>query len=250
MDRKQSSPSRVAIWDRQSNYEKEVFSLWHVPCGDTLRDLIFANASRGPAADLGCGPGYWLAHLGALADPVYAIDFSPGMIAQARTRAPDHTVFLQQELSALALPQPVQTALCLNAVMPESHSHALAILRAVFGCLAPGGRLILVLPSFEAKLFSANINHFLAAERGQEEASLVANLDAWTECFSNPLGYFRNPNGTVVKYWLQAEAETVFERIGGVRKVECARLPFVRNEQAAFDATQEWLWCWVLERIP
>ncbi|AXE86863.1 class I SAM-dependent methyltransferase [Streptomyces sp. Go-475] len=45
--------------------------------------------SRGPVADLGCGPGKVTAHLAALGVPVFGVDVSPRMIELARAAYPE-----------------------------------------------------------------------------------------------------------------------------------------------------------------
>ncbi|MER6712234.1 class I SAM-dependent methyltransferase [Streptomyces sp. NPDC006129] len=45
--------------------------------------------SRGPVADLGCGPGKVTAHLAALGLPVFGVDVSPRMIELARAAYPE-----------------------------------------------------------------------------------------------------------------------------------------------------------------
>ncbi|MFI0411284.1 class I SAM-dependent DNA methyltransferase [Actinomadura sp. 3N508] len=50
----------------------------------------FADLTRGsgPVADLGCGPGRLTGHLASLGLPVFGVDLSPEMIAQARREHP------------------------------------------------------------------------------------------------------------------------------------------------------------------
>ncbi|TDB88883.1 class I SAM-dependent methyltransferase [Actinomadura sp. KC216] len=50
----------------------------------------FADLTRGsgPVADLGCGPGRLTGHLASLGLPVFGVDLSPEMIAQARKEHP------------------------------------------------------------------------------------------------------------------------------------------------------------------
>ncbi|MEU6914854.1 class I SAM-dependent DNA methyltransferase [Streptomyces olindensis] len=45
--------------------------------------------TRGPVADLGCGPGKVTAHLAALGVPVFGVDVSPRMIELARAAHPE-----------------------------------------------------------------------------------------------------------------------------------------------------------------
>ncbi|TDD24137.1 class I SAM-dependent methyltransferase [Actinomadura sp. KC06] len=64
----------------------------------------FAEMTRdsGPIADLGCGPGRLTGHLASLGLPVFGVDLSPEMIAQARREHPDLS-FAEGTITALDL---------------------------------------------------------------------------------------------------------------------------------------------------
>ena len=74
--------------------------------------------------------------------------------------------------------------------------------------------MIIVVPAFDALIYGANVVHFHEADQGREEASLRECLDIWAAWYSNPLGYVRNGNDTIVKYWLREEFEAVVQRVG------------------------------------
>lgn len=238
------------FWDQTGEYCLSVTSLWHIPAGELLREKIRALSPSGTCADLGCGPGYWLHEL-ANSATLFAVDFSSNMLSQAAERAPAGTIFVQQALQDLDLGNELDFALCLNAVMPRNHAEALRILGAVFSRLKSGGRIVLVMPSLEALLYSANISHFDMAATGREQESLEQKMDTWTEWYSNPLGYVRNSNGNIVKYWLKDEAEQVFDMLGGVAVEECFRVPHRSNatgENPPERFLPSWYWGWVLRR--
>ena len=242
--------NRVRYWNALEDYPDRVASLFHMSCGDDLRQRIARLSPSGICADLACGPGYWLNTLGD-AERIYAVDFSAGMLTQARTRAPDQTVFIEQNLRDLDLPEQVDFALCFNGVMPESHSDALRMLGRIAAALAPNGRLMMVLPSIEALLYTANALHFSAAQMGLEAQSLRERLDTWLEWSANPLGYVRNGNGTIVKYWQKDEAEVAFSMSGDWRVVE--RFRVLRDNNANGECPPEhlpkaWFHGWVLQK--
>lgn len=216
----------------------------------SLIDRITAHAKVGAVADLGCGPGFWLDQF-VDATVLYAVDFSLKMLEQAKSRAPAQTKFIRQNLNQLSLPKPVDLAISFNALMPESHEDALATLSAMKDCLKPGGRLILLVPSFDGLLYTANARQFDAATKGIEDEALTDSLETYMRWFNNPLGYVMNGNGTVVKYWLAEEAEYAFNLVGGLKVVE--RFKFDRYRQVTgkttpTDALPAWFWGWVLER--
>lgn len=201
------------------------------------------------AADLGCGPGYFLDAL-SNARRLFAADWSSAMLAQARGRAPEGTVFVEQDLRDLDLPEPVDLAICLNALMPESHGDAAAILNAIARALAPGGTLILVAPSLESQLYTINMRHYSETAAGREDESMEHVLDSFMNWFNNPLGYVRAKNDQVMKFWLRAEMEAVLTTDIGLVVEECFKAPvFWRDfqEEAEWQARYEppWMWGWV-----
>lgn len=241
--------NRISFWEEVSAYTSQMASLWHGNAGDALRSLIRKNNPKNICADFGCGPGYWLEAL-AFAHKLYAVGFSSNMLDQAKERAPIQTEFLQQNLSELSLPNPVDFALRFNAIMPEGHADALQIFRRLCGAMAEGGTLIVVVPAFDALIYSANAVHFHEADQGREEVSLRERLDTWSAWYSNPLGYVRNGNDTIVKYWLREEFEAVVQMVGGMSVADYIRLDRVKNttgENPPEGCAPSWYHCWVLK---
>lgn len=197
------------------DYPDEIYSLWHHATSrrvieDHLAPLL---TGAGSAADFGCGAGYWLP---VLADvPIlHAVDFSEALLDQARARAPRQTRFHDADIGTVALPDPVDVMLCLNALMPESHADALAKLRCMADQVAPGGAALMVLFSEECSHAFTNLEHFAAARAGEEAAHLHAMIEDEHRWVDNPLGYRRHRNGGIVKHWIREEAELVFRSVG------------------------------------
>lgn len=200
------------------------------------------------AADFGCGPGYWINSI-RKANKIYAIDFSRAMLDEAAKRSPFNTVYLCQELSSVSLPEKIDFALCFNAIMPESHTHALSIFRNIFSTLAPQGRIVVILPSMESVLYTSNILHFFKAQEGKETESFDERISIWSEYYSNPLGYVRNSHGLIIKYWIKNEAEEVFRMTGKMKTISRFVIPY---KTKAFPDNAKvnppWFWGWVLEK--
>jgi SAM-dependent methyltransferase len=118
------------------------------PLAVTMRARVLAVCARyipprGRVLDLGCGPGLDAAALEALGHRVTAIDASPGMVAEARTRAADARRVDLSDLSSLVAEGPFDGALsdfgalnCLPSL--EGFADGLAAL------LRPGGHAVLV----------------------------------------------------------------------------------------------------------
>lgn len=98
------------------------------------------------AVDVGCGTGTFVAYLRARGvDPVWGVDRSPGMLAQAVAKnAGNGARFLHQDLRALRLPYRVDLLTCLFDTLNYLLTPAdLRIALAAFGrALPPGGHAL------------------------------------------------------------------------------------------------------------
>ena len=118
-----------------------------------LRRLRAAGVSRGEAvADLGCGPGHFLAALTRAGYEAVGVDASPAMLALARERAPKARL-VRASLDAARLP-PCAAITALGEPLDYLGSDARArrALRRAFAALRPGGALL-----FDARLADARL---------------------------------------------------------------------------------------------
>lgn len=207
------APEQTA-WDSIGSYQDEIVSLAHRPAAVQIRAAIAeADPAGRVVADIGCGPGYFLQDLAA-AKRIHAFDWSTRMLTEARTRAPTQTVLHQQDLRELEAPERIDFAICLNAIHPVDHGDAQAQLRRVLAVLKPGGTLILVLMSMEARLYVATIAHHVACAAGASEVSLDAVRESFAQDPDLTLGYVLGEGNWVQKLWLAEEAETLLHEVG------------------------------------
>ncbi|MEU1005642.1 class I SAM-dependent methyltransferase [Streptomyces tibetensis] len=101
------------------------------------------TASRGPVADLGCGPGKVTAHLAALGVPVFGVDVSPKMIELARAAYPELR-FTVGSMTALDIADGELGGILAYYSTHHTPPQWLPTVFAEFHrTLAPGGRLML-----------------------------------------------------------------------------------------------------------
>ena len=86
-------------------YARRLFNeLQHKPLDCKLLDRFAAQvAGRGPACDIGCGPGQVARYLRDAGASVFGLDLSPGMLEQARKLNPDIS-FREGNMMALDIP--------------------------------------------------------------------------------------------------------------------------------------------------
>ena len=97
-------------------------------------------------ADVGCGPGTYHTRLARLQAQVIALDFSEGMLQQARRQASDHTLPVSV-VRADAQALPLRTGRCDRVLAAHMLYHVpdqVGALREMRLALRPGGRVVLV----------------------------------------------------------------------------------------------------------
>lgn len=108
---------------------------------------VFAETVRksalGPAADLGCGPGFVTAHLAGLGVPVFGVDLSPRMVELARRSHPD-LAFTVGSMTALGIRDGALGGILAHYSTHHTPPEELPVVYAEFHrTLAPGGLLML-----------------------------------------------------------------------------------------------------------
>jgi SAM-dependent methyltransferase len=102
-----------------------------------------AGAAAGPAAELGCGPGYVTAHLASLGLDVFGVDLSPAMIEIARKTYPDLR-FEVGSMNALDIADASLRGVAAWYSIIHAPPQEVPAYLAEFGrVLAPGGHLLL-----------------------------------------------------------------------------------------------------------
>lgn len=131
-------------------------------------------------ADLGTGTGNLLPYLRG-AKKVYAIDKSENMLAQARQRNGQPNVeFVQSGFAELALPEPVDPAVAISSVLPASFTDFNYLMAGIVGQMKPGAALVMLLPSFESRLYYSNLRlAWLIEAEGTPEPDAYRRITAW-----------------------------------------------------------------------
>jgi SAM-dependent methyltransferase len=166
----------------------------------------FASSSppglrRGPAIDLGCGPGFQtiaLAELGLA--PVIAVDTSKALLAELRTRSGSYAI--QTREADLASPDSIgatpdaSVIVCMGDTLTHLPTRAAVqdLFRVVFGKLAPGGLFILTYRDLTGELYGTD--RFLPVH-ADDSRIMTCFLEYKNEDFVvvNDLVYVREESG-------------------------------------------------------
>jgi SAM-dependent methyltransferase len=160
-------------WDQLSNtYFEQISSPFEEEVVNPL--LTFLDTLPGredlTVADLGCGIGNLLPFLAERFRKVVAVDFSSGMLRQARARCPrENLVFYRRSLANLShFRRQFDVAVAVNSVLSPKPGEVDLILRQIAGTLKPGGTFAGIFPSMESVLYEGVL--ILEKEREQAES--------------------------------------------------------------------------------
>src|SRR5262245_22939268 len=159
-----SRPMAVSDWDRVARaYFDEVVSPLRsgIPVPLTRALATVPNAHKKVAGDLGCGVGTLLPTLAERFGQVMAVDFSPAMLARARTTCRQaHVTLVRDDLANLRrLHRRLDVAITVNSVLSPDPKTLDRIFRELASTLRPGGILLGVFPAMEAVLYHGLLIH-------------------------------------------------------------------------------------------
>ncbi|MBN1305266.1 MAG: methyltransferase domain-containing protein [Anaerolineales bacterium] len=169
--------------------------------------------------DLGCGPGLYTSRLAKLGHVCHGIDFSPASIAYARENAPEGCSYEQADLRAAVFGLNYDLVMFIfgefNAFRPED---ARLILDKVYAALAPGGKLLMEVSTFEGlEQQGCQPAMWYSAEQGLFSANphLCLMESYWDEALSV----------STERYWILDQVE---------RKVDCYSASLQAYQEAAY----------------
>ncbi|OXM73767.1 MULTISPECIES: class I SAM-dependent DNA methyltransferase [Amycolatopsis] len=141
---------------------------------------VFAEhvlADGGQVADVGCGPGRITIHLDSLGVPVFGIDLSPGMVAEARRRYP-HLRFEIGAMAELDLPDDSLGGLLAWYSIIHTPPELLPSVFAEFArVLVPGGHLLMAFQvGDERKRVEQAYGHAVSADAYRLPPDRIADL--------------------------------------------------------------------------
>jgi len=150
----------TAYWNGKAGvYEDEIFNVWRRDRDGVLKGFFEKGRfCRRTVMDCGCGIGHGIATLARHFRFVHAVDVSRKCLAVARKRygSLPNVEFRAEDLSNPRSKLPtVNCVVSVNSVITPSLNTRLKMFKVIRKHLAPGGRLVLVVPSLESHYYAA-----------------------------------------------------------------------------------------------
>jgi SAM-dependent methyltransferase len=208
---------RSSFWNAMSSeFETSVFD----PVGSDVHGAYrraFERFGRRSAlaCDYGCGTGRQLPALAHRHRRVVGLDFAPKLLEVARRRCAE---LPNVELRRVDLRRPipklrgVEFGVCVNAWIMPDHDDRASALRHVRASLAPGARLLLVVPSLEGALFAnERLVEWNRRSGLRGRALLREGIEATPAAARDLLHGVIDLDGSRTKHFLREEALATFD---------------------------------------
>lgn len=250
------TPHDEHFWNSLENYDEEIISIFRD--AEAARPLVEAITRHidpdTVVADLGTGTGNLLPYLKG-AKKVYAVDKSENMLGKAMEKySQPHVEFVQSSFADLSLPEPVDLAVAVSSVLPASFSDFNRLMAGIVAQMKPGAALMMLLPSFESRLYYSNLRlAWLIEAEGMAEPDAYRQVTALHAKYMNNLfGYIQGkPGFPIQKFWIADELRERLQSLGSLADIRVDR--FEKPWAVYFSNEPAWMqtkpprWMWIVE---
>ncbi len=141
-------------------------------------------------ADLGCGPGNLMPYLAGRVERITLVDLSERSLELAEAAAEEAEIAAEvyrQDLRSLEIPGQFDIVVSVNSILPPTRSDVVGILRCVHRLLAPGGRFLAILPSYDTTVYLRALTGEAPAARLADDKNLAyADDGAHVQSYHTP----------------------------------------------------------------
>ena len=245
------------FWEQLEDYDREILNLFHHKSviAPVIESILSITKPTSIVADIGCGIGSLLPYLSGV-DKVYAVDQADNMLDKAKASNPSANVkFIQSDIRELALPGPVDVMVSVMSLFPKSIMDLPRLMTPMLDNLKPGGHLIMVVGSFEARLYYSNL--YLARiveELGKDEKIAYEKMTQWqAKHMNNMFGFISGHDLLLQKFWIKEELEERLMSLEQLSGIQIEKIPLPWDTQ--FPMEPEWIkqkpstWVWQVKAI-
>lgn len=230
------------FWEHVRDYENEINSIFSVKNDLTRRFSDITDPETKTIADFGCGPGNALKYFSRF-KAVYAIDFSPNMLNQARSNNQQQTNirYFENDIKTVCLPEKADCSVSVNSIFTNTYGEFDEFFGNILCNTREKGTILLLLPSFESYTFHLQM---VSARRFAEETDLETTRQELDLIFQgykySPLGFILSDLNRVQKKWLKEEIE--FRLSGyGLEQISVEKMVYHKPHPLIPDH-RRWYW--------
>ena len=144
-------------WDRISgDYYSEIISPLKNSVSNPLLDDLKEVSGDFSVLELGCGVGELIPFFSSNFREVVAIDFSPDMIELAKKKEFPNVLCMVKDMTDLKeFREKFDVAVSVNSILAPDVVKIDKIIKEIFNCLKPGGRLFVIIPAIESYIYQS-----------------------------------------------------------------------------------------------
>ncbi len=240
-----------AFWNTHAD-TPDVLDLYGISSNNPLVDYIIRipNKESTTVADLGCGSG---AGFRLFQDFrfIYAVDYAAQQLKLAAAKRVRQAQLMLEDFKTAVFNEKVDYAFFVLSLYPNYYDEFEEVLAHVATNVKSGGKIILVLPSLESKLFTIQLDlyEWHKYEHLSSEA-INARFEALLRVVGiHPSGYTNFMNsGLRMKSWLKEELEFRLASTNlKLERIQKFPLDWPKNHHLPYVANLPTPWLWMLE---
>jgi SAM-dependent methyltransferase len=230
------------------------------PLVNELLGLPVGVLETATIADFGCGPGNLIPFLEGRTGRITGVDENSAALNSAQRLASRHGITFdarQCDLRDLDLGQRFDLIISVNSIIPQERKDVHAILSGIRRHLYPGGKVMAILPSFDAIIYLQRLwEERFTEELGDVEKARKAVLELFASKRTDGIYYLYAPDGvTRQSYHTENSIRTEFRKagLGLTQAPQKVRYPWDLAQQFGYgrfpNASQE-VWDWYVVAEP
>lgn len=241
--------------DMAKRYNDEIFDVRRQDKKALITKAIKKYADRSqPIIDIGCAIGKWFPVLSPLCKELIALDISSANLAIAKTAHAKfkNITYLQKDMSRPGQKLPVAPlGICINAILTPLTKDRKIFFKNLSRCIAPGGELIVTVPSLESYLLARRVQteYKIDASVFPKLSNAQQGLRQWKKLLQGVCDI----DGVAHKHFLAEELQLLFSKAGfttlRLEKIEYSwKTKFNQPPRWLYQAPRPWDWMLVLEK--
>jgi SAM-dependent methyltransferase len=223
---------------------------------DYLNGIPAKDLQQMSIADFGCGPGNLIPYVAGRVRKLTGIDPSKGALAIARSiTSTKHLDFESINLNFLDVgdEHKYDMIISVNSIIPKTREDVIKLFKKIRSCLEPNGRLVAILPSFDAAEYLHRLwkEHYLTQTNNEKHAERVIRALEETKRM-NRTDYSYADDGHSIQCYHTPDTIQIELKKSGLRLLTSAKKIYYpwdlarRFDYGYFEDAKEEIWDWFI----